>query len=151
MDPTNSTPKHDAVLRTFIHSLADRHGDVVVRVQVLRRFFVGDEVVASIYAVPNRRIYTRGQAIATARLNGSETERDIRNAVAEFLTTRVRPNAIEAGILPDTNNQISADVLDKILDLTRQVRDRGRPVEVVAMAAEDTWCSQPLDLTFRVR
>jgi len=147
IDPDQQQARALAVLH---QELSRANGPVVVRVRAVGRFFEGDPVIAAISTVPNRVVYTRGQTIATTALNGKEPEKLIRNEVAAFLATKVRPAAINAGILPDAQNQISTDVLDKILDLTREIHLRQRPVQVVARAAQDTWSAQPLDLTFQV-
>ena len=141
---------HQEVMDDFIQRLSRMHGKMVVRIQAIRRFVAGDEVVAGIYSIPYRLIYRHGQVIASAVLNGHQSEKDVRTEVGTFLNTKVRPSALNAGMLPDTNNQISADVLDKVLDLCHELRRKDRRVQVTALAAGDTWCSQPLDVTFEV-
>ncbi|MDQ2732874.1 MAG: DUF3084 domain-containing protein [Armatimonadota bacterium] len=149
LDPDTDL-SHDEVMQKITNRLIGLHGQVVVRIQARGRFAVGDEVIAAIEDVPNRKVYQRGQTIAIAELNGQDSEKSIRNEVAAFLATKVRPTALDAGLLPDSNNQISTDILDKILDLSHEVHEKGRPVQVTAIAADDTWCYEPLDLTFKV-
>jgi len=141
---------HDQVFERFVNSLRLHYGVVVVRIQAVRRCFADDQVVAEISAVSRRLIFHRGEEIASIDVDGVDSEKVIRNEVADFLRTDLRPAAIEAGILPDTHDEISTDVLDKLLTLSHEVHLLQRPAHVEIVAAEDTWCDQPLDLKFRI-
>lgn len=114
--------------------------------------FAGEFVPVFVRLYPNPQIFSRGQLIAEARIDGNQSEEGIVQQITEFLRGTVRSRARERGLIPASgrDDQFGTVSSDDVLALVREIRSLGRPVKLLALAAEDTRAADSLRLAFRI-
>jgi len=113
----------------------------------------GESVPLRVQARPNPLVFAKGTVLAEAKIDGSQPESAILEALSQLVTNQVRPRALREGLIPAAGRaeplgQVSNTV---VLQLVQEVRATGRTIRVVAVAAEDTRAADPLQLEFRIR
>ncbi|RMG21962.1 MAG: DUF3084 domain-containing protein [Armatimonadetes bacterium] len=101
----------------------------------------------------NRVVYREGDVIATTVLDGSLDEDSLVDSVMEFLNTDVRRQAEEAGMIPVHGfvSSLGEVTFEQMVNLVREVRQKGGQVTVVAVADATTRSAEVLRIRFEVR
>lgn len=143
-------------INAIVDNIHSADGSVVVLVLSVGNSLEGEQALIE-FAPPfrNKRIYAGHDEVASVVLDGGRSKGAILSDLIAFLRTKVRPAAIDKGIIPqfDADGQPvvgQIDDWDKIFDLVDKIKGSGKQVRVRALAAADTWSSGPLTLDFEV-
>lgn len=144
-----------ASINALAGELATGSGSVVLRVISIGNSVAGEQVLVEFVPNYNRLVYWKGQNVSEAEIDGSATEGRILGQVINFLRTEVRPAAVAKGVIPYMGEEQDQPTVgeispDQLMEIVNQVKSRGRPVLVRAVANSDTWSAGPLDLDFRI-
>ncbi len=102
----------------------------------------------------NSLVYQKGEAVAVVRIAGGKSVNEIAGEVVRFLKTTGQA-AIQKGMIPRIDPgtgepQIGSLDIPEILRLVETIRDKGRPVRLVARAVAPTNSGDALLIDFRV-
>jgi len=147
--------KESASLDAIVDQISSGSGTVVARIISIGNSVEGEQALIDFVLNYNRLVYSSGQEVARAVINGRASQGQVLGQVVHFLRTEVRPAAIGKGIIPyydkeqdqPTVGQISPD---QLLDIVDRVKAAGKQVTLIAIAKADTWSAGPLDLDFRM-
>lgn len=144
-----------ASIDALVNELSSGSGSVVLRVVSIGNTVEGEQALVEFVPNYNRLAYWKGQEVAKTTMDGSGTQGRILGQLISFLRSDVRDAAIYKGVIPYFDEEqdqpaVGAISPDQLLDIVNQVKDRGKPVLLKAIAREDTWSAGPLDLDFRI-
>jgi len=144
-----------ASIDALVDELSSGSGSVVLRVVSIGNTVEGEQALVEFVPNYNSLVYWKGQEVAKTTMDGSATQGHILGQLISFLRSEVRKGAIAKGVIPYFDEEqdqpaVGAISPDQLLDVVNQVKDRGKPVVLKAVAREDTWSAGPLDLDFRV-
>lgn len=132
--------------------LSQQKGKWVVRAFTLQNVLYTDTVVnIDIEFIENRMAFHRGQVIAKKTIDGQQATR-IQDQLFGLLV-QVQGEAIRAGMITQADGTVGRLVNGgEFVDAIAQIKAAGGPVEVVAVAAEDTWTTVgPMHVQLEVR
>jgi len=103
--------------------------------------------------VDNPLVYRKNQPIADTTIQGALPDEQVFEQISQFVQTKVQERARHDQIIPVSGKvaQIGQVTAGEILTLVRQIRNWGRQVRVVAVAAQDTRRGDTLSLKFQLR
>ena len=138
----------------IIKNISSGSGNIVVRVLSRANSIEGKQASVEVklnYSIP---IYSSGEEVAAATIDGSKSRGEILGDLTLFLRNEVRSAAISKKIIPtyDADGQQSVGGIswDQVLDLVDEVKSSGSKVRVRALAEHDTWSEGPLDIKFEM-
>jgi hypothetical protein len=160
MDTASGAPATDIdeaanldALAASIAELGKSVGSVVVIAMAHNNTTRGEQAMIDLHPYNNVLVFPRGAVIATAAVDGSQSENGVLASLQDFLVNQVKPEALKKGIIP-THDPISDEetVGPPIsqadwTELVRQIRSMDGPAKVTAAASEDTYSTGPLRLT----
>ncbi len=156
---TEGSKEQTVTEATSIDALVDQlstgSGSVVLRVVSIGNTVEGEQALVEFVPNYNRLIYWKGQDVAKTPMDGRTSQGQILGQVISFLRSDVRKAAVARGVIPYFDEEqdqpaVGAISPDQLLDMVNQVKSRGKPVTLKAIARQDTWSAGPLDLDFRV-
>ncbi len=130
---------------------SDDVGSVVVVAQASDNAFQGEQVNLTLHPYDNVLLYPKDTVIAARAIDGSRSETDILSALQHFLSSQVRPAALQKGLIPQIDPLTGKPLVGAIdeqtsLALVQQIQKIGVGAHVTASAAEDIYSSGPLRL-----
>jgi len=132
-------------------SRAYQPGSIVLRAVAVENCLAGSPVPVDIQVFRNRLVLRRGEEIASARINGRETEGVVLEEVLALLRNHVRVRALkELGMIPGPVGEIGEIQYDPLLEVMRKVREIRGWARVGAVARQDTWSAGQLNIDFYV-
>lgn len=145
----------DAVAERLLVGQAPSRDGVVLQVVATANTVAGETVPVDFRLYENHLIFPKGSILTTVVINATESKEDIIKDITTALQS-VREKAIARGLMPASDNTVSALSLTEIADAYNTVLDRIQvyhqqkvPVDVVVQ--KDAWTSGPLSLKLNVR
>jgi len=144
------------VLGLVVKQLWDaRETSHVVRVVVVRRTFLNQQVYVVFYAQPNLLVFRKGQTIVQREIPPRQSDVDafeqLWRLIADPKRSEVRRQAQAAEMLPDPNTERFGEVeVRQLYEAAAKCAGRDTPVTVRVEAAEDTYTVGPLAITLDV-
>lgn len=127
----------------------------VVRVIVVRRTFVNQQVYVVFYAQPNRLVFRKGEPIVQREIPPRQDQatafEQLWRLIADPKRSEVRKQAQAAGLLPDPNTERFGEIsIRELYDAAGKCADQDRPMAVRVQAAADTYTVGPLSIDIAV-
>lgn len=139
----------------FVNEMTHSKEDVVLIASSYYNYFSGEQrfVPLELNMFLNRIVYKQNEEIASTTIDGSKSEEEIVNAVLEFLTTKVRNSAEQAGMIPihGQGGSLGEISFEEMSQLVRKIRSYGTSATLTATAAKQTKSAEPLRLKFKVQ
>lgn len=125
---------------------------MVVRIIVDENTVLGEPVIAHLELYPDKKIFDQGEEIYKITVNPGGQDDKVEGIVLDFLQ-QVNNIAIAKGVLPqDTLRGTVGSVGGlEFLNTINQIKKMGGPVELVAVAREDTSVAGPLLIRIVIR
>src|SRR5581483_7175778 len=152
---TNITAEN--LIDSFVNAISKSREEVVIAAVSFYNYFEDD---SGVRPVPldlglafNRLIFSKGDVIATASVDGTMSEEDLAKFITGFLNSQVRDGALRAGLLPvyGRNQGIAPVTVSQVSSLISKIRQMGGTVIIDALASQNTKAADMLVLEFRVR
>lgn len=137
----------------IVRNLTNKPDPFVLIAYSVWNSFEGEPLWIRIETFPNQMIFRQGQIVAEMRIDGSQGEEAIIENLRTLITERVREAAIKAKMIGAAGRdaQFGEVPNERIIALMREIRNAGRAVRVVALAATDIRAADRLELEFRLR
>jgi uncharacterized protein (DUF3084 family) len=151
----------EQVLEAVAERIHESSGGVIVRAFSVFNTHPGEAVRVDFELFRNRLVFRRGEVLAQALVDGSESEPALMGSLLALLRDEVSPRARAHNVMPrpnpslpdvigsseDTLGDISIDELFAVVARLRQTNGLAR---VTAVAAADTWTIGPLEVDLLV-
>jgi hypothetical protein len=126
---------------------------VVLIAQSLVNSFEQEPLLLRVSVERNTIVYRPGDVIASVRIDGGQTDRQVLAAIGSFIRDQVGPKALADGMIPVIGSDAPLGEVDddQIVSLMRMIRDYGRMVRVQALVTAETRRADRLQLEFRLR
>ncbi len=135
-------------------------GGVVLLLVARSNAIAGETVIVDIELFSNRLVFEKGNPnapdpqdrneIIRTVIDGSQPKDTIVQSLYSLLKDKLRPTALNRGLMPATDGSIGSMPPEQIQDVINAIRAKNRPVTVAIYAQEDTWTAGPLKLRFSV-
>lgn len=139
-----------ATIDAVVDNISSGSGSVVALVVAVGNSVEGEQTLVLLQSYYNRLIYSAGQEVASATVEGSAPRGQILGNLLLFLRRDVRSAAVSKKVIPeyDEDGQPSVGQIpwDQLLEVVDRIKAAGKSVRVTALAANDTWSAGPLDL-----
>jgi uncharacterized protein (DUF3084 family) len=146
-------PSEEEVIKQLASSLDRAHVQThVISVVARVRAFPREPVRVVFRAVPNRKVFSAGEIVASTPADGSLPLETVGAGIWMLLRREARLRAEQAGILPQPGEE-GGRLSFRIEDLFRAasaVQEIGGPARVDVVAQEDTYVEGPLAVELRV-
>ena len=137
----------------FATEMGKTNEDLLIIASSFYNYFSKDDtfVPIQINIYHNKKVYDSGDKVAQIVIDGSLAEGEIWDAVLRFLRSDVRSAAEASGLIPVHGRETSLGEITyaQMTSLVRQIKNRGGPTKVEALAAKKTLSAEPLALKFR--
>jgi len=121
-----------------------------LRAIATRNAVKGQPLGYQLRAVPDRIVFLQGAELGSAPMDGSDDEATLARQLEALIREQVNPKAREQGLLPNVDGDYSRIGPERWLPVLREIQQRGGPVTVQALAAQEIRTGDPLDVEFRV-
>lgn len=145
----------DAVAERLMVGQSPSPNGVVLQVVATTNTVAGETVPVDFRLYENHLVFEKGDVLETVVIDASESKENIIKDITGALKS-VRETAIARGLMPASDNSISALSLTEIADAYNTVLDRIQiyhqqkvPVDVVVQ--KDAWTAGPLSLKLSIR
>lgn len=108
--------------------------NLVARVNVPKN----DWLYADFLLNENFIVYEKGELIATRKIDADRLPHQIEEELQALLNT-VNENAIDKGLLPDTQGKVGSINFSQFYELLNEIKDMESKIRVKVYAAEDIW------------
>lgn len=153
--PPNPVPglNEEMDIDSVAHSIQDaeyRADSIVLVATATVNSFSGEQSLAQIKLYKNVLIFADGAIIASAPIDGSQTEDKVFSEIKQFLKSDVRPVAMRRGVIPTydplTGEYSVGQPTDsaQTLALVNQIESYGQSAVISAAASSDTYSNGPL-------
>ncbi len=154
--PDKTIFDEDRCLEALANEISSSKGEVVVIVSSLFNTTANEPARIMVKPFWNRLIYSQGQTVAQMEFKTKSKDEDLLSSLIAFLRNEVRNNALDAGLIPVREKdgelapvgQVNGTELLQVIEQLRKYR--GNAV-VTVIAANNTYSSGPLKLTFKVK
>ena len=136
-----------------VSKIASANADVVVQVLCGMNTLPGSQVSVELRLYVNEQVFRKGQVIATAKIDGHQSEGRILVALDNFLRKDVAKAAVKAGIAPvpgqdpwtglGKNREAQAD---ELLGLVAKIKAMDAPAKVSVYATADIYTADCLTM-----
>ncbi|MDO8684677.1 MAG: DUF3084 domain-containing protein [Armatimonadota bacterium] len=134
--------------------IARSKGDVVAVVRVYANCVEGEQTLIDVSLYNNNLAFTKGQEVAGATIDGSESEGGVFLSLIQFLQRDVRSAALKADMIPKFDPDLPGfgaisgpQQFDELIDTVNRIKNAGRPVTVTAVTQEDIYAAGPMNLS----
>lgn len=140
-------------VNNILRDVTSQDEPMVMIAGALYNHFAGEPIYYQIRVERNSIVYQRGQVIGEARIDGTQDEKRVLEAIGRFIRDVVGPKALDDKMLPVLGADAPLGEVDdnQIISLMQLIRDTGRLVRVQALAAGETRRADRLQLEFRLR
>ncbi|MCC7490880.1 MAG: DUF3084 domain-containing protein [Fimbriimonadaceae bacterium] len=121
-----------------------------VRAIAIRNVVAGQPVPYTLRLDADRIVFSLGESIASASLDGALGEAEVARLLETLLREQVRPKAQERGLLANPDSRQAVVGPEIWLPALRAIKAAGRPVTVEVVAAEEIRTGDALSVEFRV-
>lgn len=129
-----------------IKTLQQSDSSMVVRIVTHGNTVIDEPVVAHLELYPNKQIFTKGETVAQATIDVEQKEKDIEQAVLQFLQ-QVNSASVAKGILADPLQGTVGSISGTELFATvNHLKKKGGIVQLSAVALEDISVAGPLKI-----
>lgn len=145
------TPE-DQVARA-IQRLAGQPNDQVIIARTFLNAFKAEFVPLILEIRPNPIVYRQGQLVIDVLIDGRETEQQVADRIAAFISTELRSKAIKDGMLPRVGreNELGEIPRQQLIAMVRGIKDVDRIARLQFFAERQTRAADYLVLSFRLR
>ncbi len=157
VQPNNANAQQEQVIqitKAEVEELIDEIDDGrdhVVQVISAANYLVGETKVAVFTkSEPNRLLFTTGEIIAGTSFNPSSLSKEQLQRQLQQLIEASSFRARFVGVV-EGNVQISDDRMETLLSFFQQLKEHNQPLEIQAVASEDTYTLGPLRLDLLAR
>lgn len=149
------TADEEASLNALVDNLANNDRPVVVIATAVSNSVAGEQAIIELTSLEVRPTFRKGDIVARLVIDAAQPIEKVVEELVLFLQKEVRNAAIEAGTVPQVDPQTGAQEVGQfgpadLVRLTDQIRRKGGKVQLMAIAADDLYSSDPLRLTFRL-
>ena len=142
-------------IEAVVNRLARTSEPVCLLALAVANSVVGEPVGIDLQPLGNPLVYRKGQAVAVRKIDASKAADNVFGELVLMLKG-LGQGALERGLIPrydPSTGQPQAGSLsvDQLVVLTERLRSYRKRVEVTAVAADDTYASDALELEFRIR
>ncbi|MFN8218580.1 MAG: DUF3084 domain-containing protein [Fimbriimonadales bacterium] len=139
--------------RPFHQAMAGQRDELVLIAYSALNAFQGEFVALTLRPYRNPMLYRTGETVVEGRIDGSQSDNTIYNQITAFLEQQVTNAALAKGMIPGRAPKAGQPGSTRlgVLSLVKQISEFGRPIRIVAYAAEDTRAADPLRLDFKFR
>lgn len=128
-------------------------GSALVQVICARNTVAGQQALVEFVLYRNNLVFSKGDAIASTRLDGRFSEGRVLLSVIEFLQGGVAESAVSKGVVPVANYDPRRALgvnpqkqLDALLDVVDQIRSKRSKVDVTVYACANIYAAGPLNM-----
>lgn len=134
-------------------AMAGQRDELVLIAYSALNAFQGEFVALTLRPYRNPMLYRTGETVVEGRIDGSQSDNTIYNQITAFLEQQVTNAALAKGMIPRQSAEggFGRVSTERVLSLVKQISEFGRPIRIVAYAAEDTRAADPLRLDFKFR
>ncbi|MBL8061261.1 MAG: DUF3084 domain-containing protein [Chthonomonas sp.] len=140
-------------INNILRDVTSQGDPMVLIAGAIYNHFAGEPIYYQVRVERNTVVYQRGQVIGETRIDGTQDEKRVLEAISRFIIEVVGPKALEDRMLPIIGADAPLGEVDdnQIVSLMQLIRDTGRAVRVQALAAGETRRADRLMLEFRLR
>jgi uncharacterized protein (DUF3084 family) len=146
-------PDENACVELARRAVSESPTEVLVKVVCAINTIAGEQAPVEFELYVNNLVYSKGDLIATTKMDGRASEGRVLMSVIEFLRKDVAEAALKRGIVPvsnfDPRYQTGTDPqrqLDSLMGVVEQIRSKKSKVAVEAYACADVYASGPLNM-----
>jgi hypothetical protein len=151
-DGTEITIDQEDQIRAFVAAIGGTTQDLLLIATAYYNYFDFDDrfVPVKLDMYINRQVYKASDVIAFTVIDGSTSDSEIFDSVIDFLRNDVRAAAVAAGMIPVSGQEGSLGevTFQQMTRVVSQIRARGGPVKVSALASKNAKSAEPLSLKF---
>ena len=153
MDPDGRMITSAMQRQRMVDALVGLSEEVVLVATSSLNAFLGEPVSLDVQSFRNPIVFTQGEMVAEARIDGDRSDEAIVDQISEFVTTQVKERAKEGGMIPTLGVEQGYGVLPQntLLELVRSARANNRRVRIQAIAPSDIRAGDALILVYRIR
>lgn len=150
--------RESAALQAISENIAGQSGgnpSVVLVARATFNTFKGEQTKLDLLPYDNFLVFHKGTVIAAGPIDGTQTQDVILPRLQAFLIERVRPVALQRGIIPTRDPVTGERSIGQPIDiptwtaLIKQIQQIGPNARIVASAADDTYSGDLLRLDLR--
>lgn len=136
------------------NNISNSSGSVVLLAISVGNAAESESTLIDLIPAYNRLIYSAGDEIAAAMIDGTSSRGAIFSSLVMFLRSEVRGAALSKGLIPtydeDGQPSVGGIAWDQVFDLVDRIKVTNKTVQVHAVSTRETWSADTLDLKFEV-
>lgn len=145
--------KKEQQMADAINNMIDRANPRLLIMRSMFNTFQGEFVPVYVDIVDNPVIFEKEQLVDQFDVDGSKTEQEIANVIADRAATVTRSKALQAGIIPAIGRPQAIGELSRetVINLVQSIKTANRRVQVRLFAKEQTRAGDVLRLEYKIR